>query len=201
MLKVRIDQAKINEFQRMLKDIPKAMPKVMSRGINRTATQARTQIARSLSKRIGVKVGDVRKRVAIDPKANYSRWRSVVRISGRRLSLRYLKPKQTKKGMKIKHGRERILIRHAFPALKGWFIRLPAAGGYKTNIGVEHALEVSGKQLVKRMPIARIKGPSLAQAFTAAQDEANRIYTESLQKLEKNINDQVILILKKKIPA
>jgi len=49
-----------------------------------------------------------------------------------------------------------------------------------------------------RLPIVELKGPSLGQVFVGAQDEANRIYRESLARLEKNIHDQVKLILSRR---
>jgi len=112
-----------------------------------------------------------------------------------------LQPRRTTKGLSVKHLRKRVTVRQAFPALRGWFIRLPAAGGYKQTIGVSEALEIDPQKKVGRLPIARIKGPILARVFAGAQGEANRIYQESLVRLEKNIQDQVNLILRKKLPA
>ncbi len=196
MLEIRVEDAKLREFERMLAGIPRALPRVMSRGLNRTATQARTQISRSLAFRSGLKVGEVRHRTLLQ-RATYQNWRSAVTISRKRLSLRLLSPRAVKGGLSVKEGRRRVMVRRAFPALKGWFIRLPKAGGYKQTLGVREALEVAGQPLVGRLPIGRIRGPILAQVFAGAQDEADRIYRESLGRLEKNIHDQVQLILRK----
>lgn len=200
MLEVRFDDDKLKKLQRELKGIPKALPKVMSRGLNRTATSARTAISRSLSSRTGLKIKNVRNRLTLQ-KASYSNWRSAVRISGKRLSLSYQQPRRTAKGLSVKYQRKRVMVRKAFPALKGWFIRLPKAGGYKQTIGVKEALEIDPARKAGRLPIARIKGPILSQVFIGAQDEANRIQAEFSVKFTKNIHDQVNLILKRRLPA
>jgi len=46
-----------------------------------------------------------------------------------------------------------------------------------------------------------LRGPSLGQVYVNAQDAANQIHRESLSRLEKNIHDQVRLILKARLPA
>jgi len=194
MIEIRYDDRRLKELERTLRGIPRSMPKVMSRGLNRTASQARTQSARFLSSRTGVKVGDVRKSLGLH-KASYSHWRSGVRVSGKRLSLRYLSPRKTRRGLSVKAGRKRVTIRHAFEALKGWFIRLPEAGGYKGTLGVEQAVEIDSARKVGRLPVGRIRGPVLSQIFSAAPEQVARIQAESAKLLAKNIHDQVRLIL------
>lgn len=201
MIEIRFDENKLRAVERMLADIPRALPQVMSRGLNRTATEARTQMSRELSQRTGLRVGDVRKRLWLE-RASYQSWRSAVTVSRKQLSLSYLNPQGTKRGLSVKLGQTRLFIRRAFPALKGWFIRLPAAGGVKGNLSITQASQISNSEkLVGRLPIGRIKGPALAQVYADAQDTANRIYAESLSRLEKNINDQVQLILRRRAVA
>lgn len=200
MLEIRFDNEKLKKYQRELKGIPRALPKVMSRGLNRTATSARTAMSRSLASRTGLKIKDVRGRLALQ-KASYSNWRSAVRISGKRLSLSYQQPRQTSRGLSVKHQRKRVTIRTAFPALRGWFIRLPKAGSYKQTIGVKDALGIDPAKKTGRLPIARIKGPILSQVYTGARGEVKRIQAEFSVKLAKNIHDQVNLILKRRLPA
>ena len=183
MLEIRFDDDKLKKLQKELKGIPRALPKVMSRGLNRTATSARTQISRSLSKRIGLKIKDVRDKLTLK-RATYSNWRSAVKIGGKQFGLIKFGARQTKKGVSYKWERKRVLIRHAFIAImptghRGVFMRKGPA----------------------RLPIKEMKGPSLSQVFTGAQDEVNRIQTESLAILQKNIHDQVNLILKRRLPA
>lgn len=183
MLEIRFDDDKLKKFQRELKDIPRALPKVMSRGLNRTATSARTEISRSLAKRIGLKIKDVRNKLVLQ-RASYSRWRSAVKIGGKKFGLIKFGARQTKKGVTYKWKRRRVLIRHAFITTmptghRGVFMRKSAA----------------------RLPIKEMMGPSLSQVYTGAQDEVKRIQAEFSAKLTKNINDQVNLILKRRLPA
>lgn len=201
MLEIRYDDAKIKQVERELRNFgASALPKVMSRGLNRTATQARTATSRMISKESGVKVGDVRRRIQLH-RATYSNWRSAITVSRKRLSLRYLNPKQTQRGLSVKSGSKRVTIKHAFYVLKGWFIRLPAAGGYKMTLGVEQAAEIDEIKKVGRLPIGRIRGPILAQIYVNAQQKAEQIHREHLIKLEKNIHDQVQLTLRRRLPA
>jgi len=158
------------------------MPRVMSRGLNRTATQARTATGRSIAKITGLKVGDVRRSIVLQ-KASFSRWRSAIAISDRKIPLIKFRARQTKKGVSYRDyaTRAKILLRHAFISV------MPS--GHKG---------VFRRATSKRLPIVEQKGPSLMEVFEGAQSEANRIYTESMQKLAKNIHDQVVLILRKK---
>ena len=183
MLEIRFDDDKLKQLQRELKNFPKALPKVMSRGLNRTATSARTEISRSLSRRFGIKVKDVRDKLTLH-RATYGNWRSAVGISGKKFGLIKFGARQTGKGVTYRHERKRILIRHAFIATmktghRGVFLRKGPA----------------------RLPIKEIRGPSLAQLYTGARDEVNRIQSEFSAKLAKNIHDQVNLILKRRLPA
>jgi len=201
MFEIRYDDYKIKQLQRQLRDFGKnALPQVMSRGLNRTATGARTKTARMLSRASGIKVGDARKRLFLQ-RASYRLWRSSITVSRKRLSLKYLLPRGTKRGLSVKSPVGRVKIKGAFFALGGWFIRLPASGGYKQTLGVEQALQVDPMAKVGRLPIGRIRGPILAQVYAGAQEQANRIHIESLRQLEKNIHDQVQLILRRRLPA
>lgn len=183
MIEIKFDDAKLKQLERTLAGIPRALPRVMKRGLDRTATSARTQIARELSKRTGLRVRDVRDRTKIE-KASYSRWRSRILISTKRLPLIKFKARQTATGIRYQRGGSRILIRHAFLATmpsghRGVFKRVTSA----------------------HLPIVELKGPSMGQVFSDAQDQANQIYRESLQRLEKNIMDQVNLILQRRRSA
>jgi hypothetical protein len=197
VFEIRFDEAKIKQVERQLRGIPRALPKVMTRGLNRTATEARTKTSRLIAAESGMRVGDVRKNITLI-KANYAHWRSAVRISRKRVSLRYLNPRQTSRGLSVKAGRKRITLRRAFSALKGWFIRQPEGGGYAGVIGARTAWYWEEGALVGRLPISRIRGPVLSQIFEGAQAEANRIHRESMARLEKNIHDQVRLILQRR---
>jgi hypothetical protein len=180
MFEIRYDDHKLKMLERQLKGIPRALPKVMSRSLNRTATQARTQTSRELAGRVGLRIKDVRDRVILQ-RASYRNWRSALTISRRRIPVYRLAARQTRKGVTYKKERKRVLIRHAF------ITTMPSG-----HTGVFRRRD-SG-----RLPISELKGPSLGQVFTGAQDMANRIQRESMERLQKNIHDQVNLILKRR---
>lgn len=185
MLEICYDDKKLKNLQRALAEVPRALPKVMSRGLNRTASSARTQVGRSLSKRVGLRVKDVRQRVILK-KASYNKWRSAISISDKKIPLMSLKARQTRRGVTYRDiaTRKRVLVRHAFIAT------MPSG-----HTGVFR------RETSQRLPIKELMGPSLFNVFVNAQEEAQRIYNESMQRLEKNIDDQVKLILSKRIPA
>ena len=97
-VEIKFDKRKLENIQRQLRDIPRAMPKVMSRAINRTATSARAEIARKIAGEINVKQSTVKKSIRTT-KATYSFWQSVLRISSRRIPLMQFKARQTKTGV------------------------------------------------------------------------------------------------------
>jgi len=184
MLEIRYDKAKVNQLERELRGFPKnSLPKVMSRGLNRTATEARTKTGRMLAGETGLKVGVVKKKITL-VRATYRRWRSGIEISSRRFGLITFGARQTKKGVTYKKGRKRVLIRSAFLAT----MNSGHTGVFKRRTSA-------------RLPIVELRGPSLGQVFTGARDQADAIYRQSMSRLEKNIHDQVQLILRRRIPA
>jgi len=197
MFSVRIDNRQLKAFERQLRRIPNALPRVMSRGLNRTATQARTQVKKFLAKETGLKSGEVNKRLTL-LKASYSIWRSGVLVSRRRLSLSLLNPKKTARGLSVKAGGRRVLIRRGFTVGKLWFMRLPVGGGLASTIGVDEAQEIDKRTLVPRQPIAAIKGPILARVYAGADEAAARIYAEAARKTAKNVKEQIDLLLQKR---
>ena len=202
MLTIRFDKDKLKKLERELRKFPRALPKVMSRALTRTAKSARTEMSRSITGISGLgkkgKSGrSVLQRLKLS-KATYSNWRAFITISKRRLGVIDLKARETNKGVTYKKigSRSRILIRHAFIATmpsghRGVFLRA-------THIK-EQYIPMKTK---KKEAIYELRGPSLAQLWTAGMGaEVNRIRAESAQRLQKNINDQVYLILKKRLPA
>lgn len=214
MFEIRYDDRQLKELERTLAGIPRALPKVMSRALNRTATEARTKISRGLGSEMkGLRIKDIRDRIIID-KATYSNWRALVRIGKRRIPLLALKARQTRKGVTYFKGRNRVLISSAFIATMvgakgGGAADLHTTASQRRGEWLQSGLtlsEVEGKSHTgvymrkssSRLPLVGLAGPSLAQVFTGAEDVANRIYAESLARLEKNIHDQVQLILRRR---
>lgn len=211
MLTIRFDKDKLKKLERELRNFPRALPKVMSRALTRTAKSARTEMSRSLTSISGLgKEGKssraVLKRLKLSG-ATYSNWRAFITVSKRRFGVIELKAKKTTKGVTYMKavGRKRVLIRHAFIATmksghKGVFGRAVDVKGQYVSMERSHAKEKYGTE--KKEAIYELRGPSLAQLWTADMvAEVNRIQAESGQRLQKNIHDQVNLILKRKLPA
>jgi len=180
MFEIKYEDKQLKQLQRTLAGIPRALPKVMSRGLNRTATEARTKVVRLLASRTKLKQKDVRASTIMQ-KATYANWRAAVQISRKRIPIMRFGARQTKKGVTYKKSGSRALIPHAFIATM--------ASGHKG---------VFARKFSSRLPIIEQRGPSLGQVFSGAQDEANRIQVESLARLQKNIDDQVKLILRRR---
>lgn len=201
MLEIRYDDDKIKKLERELRNFPKTLPKVMSRGINRTAKSARTEMSRSMTGisglgKEGKSARSVLKRLKLSG-ATYSNWRAFITISKRRLGVVDLKAKPTKKGVTYKKvGAGRKSIRHAFIA------RMPSGHRGVFLRAIHAKKQYIPMKSKKKEAIYELRGPSLAQLWTAGMDaEVNRIQAKSAQRLSKNIHDQVNLILKRKLPA
>jgi len=193
MIEIRFDENKIRQVERMLAEIPEAMPRVMSRGLNRTATEARTLTSRRLSQSTGLRVKDVRDRIAVE-RASSKNWRSAIRFRAGGLPIVRFGHEQTGQGVLWRPSRgKRILIRHAFIAIMktghtGVFLRARYAKG--------RFIPMKGRP--KREAIYEQK-LQLQDVFAQSQAEMDQVYIESLARLEKNIHDQVQLILKRRV--
>jgi hypothetical protein len=182
MIEIKFDKQKLKAIERQLAAVPRALPKVMSRALNRTATSARTATSRSLATQTGLKVKDVRSRIHIE-RASYSHWRSAIRISTKRLGLLAFRARQTKRGVSYRSGSGRETIGHAFIAVM--------SSGHRG---------VFKRKTAARLPIVELHGPSLAQVFVDAESESRRLYSEALAKLNRNVADQVRLIVQRRWP-
>ena len=217
MLEIRYDNDKIKRLERELRGFPKnSLPKVMSRALNRTASEGRTRLSRLLSQKLGLKVKDVRDRIILS-KATYSNWRAFLRISRRRIPLLAFKARQTFKGVTYSKGGNRVLIAHAFiqtmvgkkGGRKGDLhttAKYRRAEWFGSGLTLDQIDEVSHGGVYKRksssrLPIQGLAGPSLGRVFVGTPELAKLIVDTSMQRLGKNIHDQVQLILKRRLPA
>ena len=193
MIEIRFDENKIRQVERMLAEIPEAMPRVMSRGLNRTATEARTLTSRRLSQSTGLRVKDVRDRIAVE-RASSKNWRSAIRFRAGGLPIVRFPHEQTSEGITWRPSRNKtILIRHAFLATMrasghtGVFLRARYAKGRFIPMKGRPKREAIYEQKVR-----------LQDVFASSQAEMDQVYIESLARLEKNIHDQVQLILRRR---
>lgn len=182
MIEIKFDKKKLKAIERQLAAVPRALPKVMSRALNRTATSARTATSRSLAKQTGLKVKDVRSRIRIE-RASYSHWRSAIRVSTERLPLLAFRARQTRRGVSYRTDSGGEMLPHAFIATM--------SSGHRG---------VFKRRTAARLPIVELRGPSLGQVFSDADAETQRLYTQARAKLEKNIAEQVKLIVQRRWP-
>ncbi len=200
MLEIRYDDARIKQLERELRAFGRtALPRVMSRGLNRTATQARTKLSRLGSKRLGWRIKDVKSYIILK-KASYKNWRCRLEFPKRTIPLIHLKAVQQKKGVKYKDPitGKRIIKSHAF-------IATGDERGRQVWLRSEHAI---GRRKYIRWAGRKMealfiqKAPSLKDIFMVhAADEFQNIFAESKTRLERNIHDQVQLILRRRLPA
>lgn len=180
---VKFDDARLRAIRRMLSSVPGAMPRVMTRGINRTANSARAETTRQLGAKVNVRRSSIRKKIDL-VKATYSRWLARLGISRKRISLISFKgTRPVKKGVayRIETGGARQVV--------------PSAFEQTTAAGVRGVFK---RKTESRYPLVFLRGPSLGQIFEKGSMILERVKIFSAEKLEKNIDDQVKLLLSKR---
>lgn len=197
MFDIRVDDRELKSLERNIKHLGGSMGTVMSRAINKTETTARARIARLLSDRTGVSVTNIKKGMRID-KASPYRWAASIRIQKKPLPLATVNPSKRSKGASFKTRRGRVLVRHAFQALGGWAVRADQSEPNRYWVSPAEASGVETESLVPRMPIARIKGPFISALYRSMPEQHEKIFKEAQAILEKNITNQVQLILNRK---
>ncbi len=104
------------QFENMLGAVGKDAPKIMNRALNRTGDMARTQLVRVLANQTSLPQKTIRKAV----KTNRSSWTDLeyrLNSSGGDISLKYFKPRETRRGVSAFVQGERRLFEGSF--LKG----------------------------------------------------------------------------------
>lgn len=199
MFTIRFDDDKLKELQRELKNFPnRALKQVMSRSLNRTAAKARTELVRLGSKKLGWKQKYVRPYITIK-KATYSNWRSSLRFPIRSIDVIHLKAKELKQGVSYKDPMTgtRKKEPHAFiyeMPTKGWQVWLRSIH----FLGYRKYINWRGR---KMEALFKMRAPSLYKLLMEhASGQTKQIVEKSRILLQKNIHEQVELILKKKLP-
>lgn len=192
MIEIRLEEHKIRQFERMLAGIPRALPQAMSRGLNRTAAEARTQASRRLSQATGLRVKDIRPRIVLE-RATYENWRSAIEFRAGGMPVVRFPHEQTAEGVTYRPSRRKhVLVRHAFRATMpsghtGVFLRARYAKGRYIPMKSKPRREAIYEQKVR-----------LEEVFLQSREELARVQVESLARLERNIHDQVQLILRRR---
>ena len=206
MLELRFDKRKLLAVEKALGDLRGKMGVVMSRSLNRTAAHARTKIKKPLARRLGWRQGDVSKYLTII-KASQTNWVSRITIPTRPIDAialrakgvtRRRKGKATGGGVSYKDPvtGKRKKAPHAF------IHDMPKRGKqvwersvYK--LGHRKYVKSSGR---RTEALFKVRGPSMHDvALVHARPETDAAMASAMAVLEKNINQQVIGILNRKI--
>ena len=209
MLEIRYDKEKIEKLRRELRGFPaNSLPKVMSRGLNSTATESRTHLAKTIAERRKFSASAVRKFLTVK-RATYKNWRSSVNYIPGQFPLIRLNPRKTASGITYKHPfkDKRTLIKHAFRARmesghRGVFIRSTEHIRVRRWVGMKRWWALKKYKTTEKEAINELRGPSTDSLFGPALGVVIvHIRAESMQRLAKNIHDQVRLILSRRLPA
>jgi len=200
MLEVRYDKAKVAAVQRALREVPKEIPVVMYRALNRTATNARTKLKKVLAQRLGWRQKDIVPYLPIH-KASRDKWIASISAPTRKIDAISLRAKGTKhRGVTYKDpvSGQRVRRPHAF------IYRMPSRGTQVWErslhrLGHRKYIDWGGRRMEALFPL---KGPSLYDVMMVhARADTDRIMSQSAAVLEKNIQQQVRLILSRRLPA
>ena len=180
-LDITVNPRQLKRVRAMLAAVPNGMGRVMSRAINRTATGARSQAVKAIAAESGLQQKTIRQKVTI-LRANMRHWAATIRIRDTRVPMITLGAKQTKRGVTVrdKAGGGRRLIASAFIAT------MPSG-----HTGVFK------RRGAKRLPIAEQMTDSLARYFEETAGLAGRILAASEERLSREIDSQVAVILDK----
>lgn len=194
-IELTVNERQLKEIQRILRGVPRALPKVVSRAINKSATRARAESVRKLAKHVNLKQKRIREDIQIQ-KATYSNWSAAVQARGSTIPIRefattkivpagagFHRPKRG-----ITYMIERAAGRRDKP--RGFFARMDSG-----HIGV---FVREGKE---RLHIHEQFGPSVGGTFANALSLIAAVTRDAYQNLEKNLDTQVDLILRKNLQA
>jgi len=210
MIRVTFDKAKLAAVQRALAEHPRLLPRIVYRALKRTASAGRTMLDVSIRRKIALRKRSVMDRIVDAEKASYTNWRWRLDISAQRLSVtRFLNARQTAKGITYGGGEmgqrliPRAFITEGFTQSKsGEYIESRAAWRRKKKgeKGVSDDMLTRRGDLVRRMPLVYLRGPSIAKIVTDAPDLLAAVHGEGQHRLTKEIDGQVKYELERKWP-
>lgn len=153
-LTVHPDQKSLTRTAREFQAAANALPHIRGQAIRATTRHIQRESIRLVAKDLRVKQSDIKKRGAVRYRFTMGRGGptgSVTTISARRLSARFFKPIQRKKGVSLRIGDGREIKPGTFLA------RL----NYRTAGGTGGTTQAVGiRERASRVPIAMLHGPS-----------------------------------------
>jgi hypothetical protein len=222
MIRVTFDEAKLAAVQRLVRRIPGGLGRVCSRGINRTASSGRVRIAREISAGTKLGVRKVSARIYIR-RATRIKWSALLGLSDRPYDLARDFKSRFVRGhgvhASVLRDRDQLLPRAFIPEADreerrqkheaGQTAGIPKGKTFRFWWGFNSVLMRKsqgddratwkgdpGGRLVPRFPVVKVPGPSLAELWSDAPGMVARMVAYSQHTLEKNIDDQVKLLLK-----
>lgn len=140
------------------------------RATNRTGDMARTKVVRALAKQTGLKQKLVR-RIVVAKRANYDSFSYRMVATGGEMSLRYFKPRETRRGVSAAPFGERKVFAGAFMKGGAFPNRRPLSMG-------GHVFEREGRG---RFPITKLRSGVVVPA-EMLRDETARAFRASVQE-------------------
>jgi hypothetical protein len=198
---VKYPDAKLKKLEHMFRDFPRDMLRIMPRAINRSMRTTRALAARQIKATVPkLRIGDIKKRIYED-KATRSAWRGKLSLNPYGLSLSKFAYKPTKAGVPFAIQGGRVIAKRAF-RIRGTgavLVRESAEfgwGGFDYIDGADDGIE----NLVPRLPIHKLLGPSLSEIYSDAPGVVSRVTREAGTTLTKNIDREVNYAMIRRMP-
>lgn len=146
MIEIRFDEQQLQNIERILQEIPRAVPRIMRSSINRTTTSLRRDILRMTTKEYRLQQKSIQSRVKLGPRAETRRLNRRITLKSRQIGLINFAARQTSQGVSagIRRGGGRKMHRSAFIA-----------------IGLRNNRQVFQRRGRQRLPIRTLYGPSM----------------------------------------
>lgn len=140
-----IDVKGLQRFENLLGALGADAPKAVNRALNRTGDMARTQVIRTLAKQTSLPQKTIRKAVKVK-RSTWSDLTYTLSAAGGDVSLKFFKPRETRKGVSaVVRGRRRL---HERAFMKGGSF---ARGRVELTMGGHVFLRVGGRTELQKM--------------------------------------------------
>jgi hypothetical protein len=210
LVKVTFDQAKLAAVARAMADCPRLLPRIVYRALTRTASGGRTQLDKLIRGKVSLRKRSVMDRIVDAERASYTNWRWRLDVSARRLSVTsFLNARQTRAGVVYGGGvMGQRLIPRAFitPGFtqsqtgEYYDIRSPWRRRKAGEKGAEEHLLTKRGDMVRRLPLMYLRGPSLAKVVTDTAGMLQAVHAEGQGRLEREMDGQVKYELERRLP-
>lgn len=211
LVRVEFDQAKLAAVRRAVAEQPRLLPRIVYRGLKRTAASGRTQLDKDIRQRITAKKRDVMARITDEEKASYASWRWRLGISRRRLALAAFRHTVSQRrgvtasvrrgsSINIPRGFRTEGFTHAATGERVEGDRLLWRRAERQDKSFSKGTPTAGGDVVRRLPVVFLRGPSIGQVVADAQDLLAEIRETGERRLEREIHSQVDYELARRWP-